>query len=535
MKTKLWLSVLIFMTVPGLDYLPAKAQTPTPDPLPYINVTKEILNSGEIHVGDLLNVQITLTGMGQAPRGPADIVTVLDRSSSMAWGPQCGWNPAVEPPYGPVGVPPYHEATNDHPFVDMLWAAWQFYRYVAINYPDYGYEDYGGLVFFGSATGGCPEGEPPGCYPVPTEFPPDGLPEPVQRGDLPGVTPTMAKDFWWFEHICREPAGGYTALGPGMEIGRDMFAAMPTHPAAPTPLPGTPTPATPPPPVEGDRHMVIFTDGRPDEWWPPDGELPGWDDAYSHTVEMARRLALNEPWGPYTEVYRTTIHVIGLGSVVDHALMRELADPWHWQYWGSTPTPLAANHGEYHWAGSENDLDNIFQEIAAGIILQLAGTDISVREVMSAENNRLCPDGCTYVYTEMMEYSWNIEPTIIPPDPPGECCPEYEWQFDSLEVGEEIILTFQLLVSMDAPQETLLPYIECPESYLRYTNYEGTEITVPIPDPGVFISPGYPSTATPSPGPLVPATSFPGLLIGLIVLSLFLALGAIHFRVGWDR
>ncbi len=486
------------------------AQTPTPTPTsnlpPHIAVEKQVDVSGEVCPGFTIDVSITLTGSGTAIRLPVDAVCVIDESGSMTWGSQCGWNAAIEPPYGPVGVPPYVPDIRYHPFVDAVWASWKFYEYFVYHPPTYGYEDYGGLVFYSNTT------TIPGQYPVPTAFPPGGLPETIQRVSN---DPTNAahKQFWWYEHLALEAAGGGTAMGPGMQIGRDMLNAMPTHPPPPTFLPGTPTPVEPLPAIQGTRYMVVMTDGRANAWWPPGTEFPGWTGPVDQCIEMARRLSLSAPWGFYTG-YDTKIFSIGLGAGVDHGFMRQVADPWN-PAWYASPTPSVAIHGAYHWARTEDDLIDVFEDIAADITSNRAGSDIMVTEFfgVTAGSDHYCPDGFTQVFTEIKDGSWNMQPTVLPTIAPSSA-PEYIWSFGEMRIGDVIELTFQLQITGDAPTDTYLPYIECPQSGITYTNFQGTPVSDPIIDPGIYIWPcgGPTRTPTATPPPTATPTCLPTIL-----------------------
>jgi hypothetical protein len=472
-----------------------KAQiTPTPIDPPHVSATKRVDTIGEICPNSIIDVSITLEGAGTVIREPVDAIVVLDRSGSLSWGGACGWNIDVEPPYGPVGIPPY-TGSAWHPYVNELWAAWKFYKYFIEFPPSSDYRDYGCLVFFGSATG---VGSPPGQYPVPTAWPnPGSLPVPIQRV-LHNPTDPAHKNFWWKQHLAIEPVAGSTALGAGMQVGRNMLAVMPTHPAPPTGAPGTPNPSTPFPPVAGKRYMVVLTDGRPnDPWTPVPGTTPGWTDAYSHAREMARVLSLSSPWGPYTSVYNTKIYTIGLGQFVDHALMHQLSDPFDSIYWDPTPTPEAANHGEYLWAQTEDDLDEIFETIASEITNNRAGTDIAVTELFGFFTGGNCPGG-THLFTDIIEGSWNIPPKPTAVVTPGGYAP-YVWEFDRLRIGETILLTFQIQVSDSAPLNTPLANIECPESMITYMNYESESVTNLISDPGIVIGICGQATNTPTP------------------------------------
>jgi len=103
--------IMAFMMI--LVMASVQAQTPTPTTTsaapPHIDVVKMVMNppGEEICPGFTIDVSVTLTGSGMAIRLPVDAVTVIDRSGSMNWGAQAGWNSAIEPPYGPPGVPPY--------------------------------------------------------------------------------------------------------------------------------------------------------------------------------------------------------------------------------------------------------------------------------------------------------------------------------------------------------------------------------------------------------------------------------------------
>ncbi|MBN1550594.1 hypothetical protein JW979_03955, partial [bacterium] len=436
---------------------------------PHIDIEKILDTAGEICPGQEIEIHITLYGNGSAGfiRDPLDAVCVIDKSGSMTWNGQCCYNENAEPPYGPAPdpncYPPYDHGIQDHPYVDALWAAWKFYQFLVDVPPSIGYQDYGGLVFYGDNN--YPNGVP-GLFAVRT-------PTPVQ-----GLNPKL---FWWNNHLEEEPVGGWTAMGPGMQVGKSILAAMPTHPA-PEITPGVPTPATPYYDVKGDRYMVVLTDGRPNRYWTPAPGTPPpfWGDGISHSREMSRRSALSDTWpeGGYSEHNDITVYTIGLGGAVDGGLMTELAQPFLPRYVNYTPTPLHWKRGEFLYAITEADLIDVFQEIAAAITNDRAGKNIEVREFFG---DTTCTDSLA-IYTDIIW--WNIPPTLEG-DPPT-----YVWNFDELRVDDEIHLAFRLRVDPTAPTNTLTR-LECPwpDSKVTYFSYRGDWEDVGIVDPGLIIGP----------------------------------------------
>ena len=306
--------------------------------------------------------------------------------------------------------------------------------------PSLGYDDYGGLVFYGYNT--SPAGVP-GAYAQTT-------PTPIQRVRDNPLDPAH-KQFWWFNRLSRQAYTGNTAMGPGMQAGRSVIAAMPMH--VPWYGAGTPTPVETKPPIPGNNFMIVMSDGRPNLYWSAGaGEVPSWpDNAYAHAIEMARRLSLQSAYGAYTQTWNTTIFTLGLGSQVDTLLMTMLADPWNPAYWGGTPRPAVANYGFFSWALTENDLIDTFEAIAGNIVSNLAGSDIYVLEIIPSMSG-MCPGGTT-VLTEIVPDSWNYTPTVIPPATPGGS-PGYTWNFNELLIGDELEITFQMAVPTNAPLNT---------------------------------------------------------------------------------
>ncbi len=459
-----------------------RAQTPNP---PHIEVDKELITIGEICPGAIIDISIRLTGAGSTAflRYPINAVCVIDKSGSMGFGGNVGYNINLEPPYAPVGTPGY-TSTWQNPYVATIWAAWKFYQYFIDHPPSLGYDDYGGLVFYSNS------GDSSGVPGIRAQL----TPTPIQRvRDNP--TDPAHKSFWWFNRLALQPYTGSTAMGPGMQAGRNVVAGMPMH--VPWYGPGTPTPATPKPSVEGNNFMVVMSDGRPNQYWTPAaGEAPTWpSNSYAHAIEMARRISLQSPYGTYTQTWNTTIFTLGLGSEVDTPLMTMLADPWNPAYWGGTPRPLNANYGFFSWALTESDLVDTFEAIAGNIVSNLAGSDIYVLEMIPATNG-LCPGGAS-VLTEIVPDSWNYTPTVIPPATPGGS-PQYTWNFNELLIGDELIITFQMAVPTGAPLNTF-SLIECPESEINYINYEGINESFGINDPGFEVGPCEGPTSTPTP------------------------------------
>lgn len=485
------------LVIPGLSVLcmllgsvSIYAQTPNP---PHIEVTKEMLTLGEICPGGVIDISITLTGAGSTAylRYPVNAVCVIDKSGSMGFGGNVGYNVNLEPPYAAVGTPGY-TGTWQNPYVATIWAAWKFYQYFVDHPPQTGYDDYGGLVFYDYNT--VPSGVP-GAFAQST-------PTPIQRVRDNPLDPAH-KQFWWFDRLSRQAYQGNTAMGPGMQYTRGLLAAMPMH--VPWYGPGTPTPATPKPPIQGNKFMVLMSDGRPNlHWTPGPGEVPSWPgNNYAHAIEMARRISLQSPYGAYTQTWNTTIFTLGLGSEVDTLLMTMLADPWNPAYWGGTPRPSNANYGFFSWALTEEDLIDTFEAIAGNIVSNLAGSNIYVLEMIPAVSGS-CPGGAN-VFTEIVPDSWNYTPTVIPPATPGGN-PQYTWNFNELLIGDELVITFQMAIPTYAPLNTP-SLIECPESAISYTNYDGFEESYGINDPGFNIglcdgptvTPTF--TQTPSPSP----------------------------------
>lgn len=501
------LITLVFLC--GLSVQIAFAQVVEP---PHLEIEKVLQTGGTICPGFVIDVSVTMTGSGTAGfvREPVDVVCLIDRSGSMSFGGRCGWNEYLEPPYGPLGAP--YTQTRYHPFVDAIWASWKFYDYLVNVPPSIGYVDYGGLYFYSSAVGDVPAI----CVRTPT---------PVQIGNywdptpLP-PTPSDSKQFWWHNHLADANPSGSTAIGPALQIGKQFLAAMPTHPAPPTVLPGTPTPVVPYPDVQGRRYMILLTDGRPNVAWSPTPTpagnttpLPGpsWGtDAYQHAIEMARRSTLTEPFGAYRDFNDITIYTVGVGASVESQYMQQLANPWSYPFFGTqTPLPTNAHAGEYRWAQTEADLIDMFQQIAAAITNDRAGKDITISENWG--NGGLCPGG-EEIHTNIVPGSWNIAPTIIPGSPP-----EYQWFFPQLLVNETITLNFQIAVESGLADGTFT-LLECP-STIEYTSYHGFPLEQDIIDPGLTIGncttpiDTPTATRTPSATPTNTPTCIPEVLV----------------------
>lgn len=456
----------------------ASAQTP-----PHIQITKELQDTGqEICPGAILDVTIRLSGSGSTAylREPVNAVVVLDKSGSMTWGGTIRYNEYLEPPYAPVGTPGY-SGSNSTPYVQTIWAAWKFYEYFCFNSPVAGTQDFGGLVWYGHPY------DVPGTYPVRT-------PTPIQRHSDPYSY--SHKSFWWHNHLAREAVGGDTAMGPGMQVARDIIGAMPdkTRP----------------------NFMLMMSDGRPNQYWTPrPSEQPPWPTPnsgnaryYMHAIEIARRSALAQPLNEgaggrnYPQVWDTTIYTLGLGSQVDTLLMNQLADPWDPVYWGGRPRPANSHAGFFAWALTEHDLIDTFEAIAGHIISNVAGSQIHVLEIIPSFDG-MCPGGAES-FTEIVPNSWNYPPTVIPPVPPDQNY-RYTWDFSELLIGDEIEITFQMIVTDDVPLDTSGLLIECPESEVSYKNYLGTPQAFEIIDPGFTTgdcdAPTHTPTYTPTPTP----------------------------------
>ncbi|MBN1880093.1 VWA domain-containing protein [bacterium] len=485
------------------------AQTP-----PHINVQKELLTTGEICPGAIIDISIRLTGSGSTAllRYPVNTVCVIDKSGSMAFGGYIGWNPTVEPPYGnnpPFPTPPIYSPTptprpnppyypvypsGNSPYVQTIWASWKFFKYFVDNPPKYGYDDFGGLLFYGSLNHSYPSYNLPGLHPVLT-------PVPIQRvRDDP--THASHKNFWWSSHLAIEPCSGGTAMGPAMQVARDVIGSMPLH--VPSYTSETPTPVNTQPDYDAPNFMLLMSDGRPnDSFASGPGEVPPWpDNAYAHAIEMARRCSLKSPYGAYTQTWDTTIFTLGLGSEVDTLLMTMLSDPWNPAYWSGTPRPSQANYGFFSWALTESDLIDTFEAIAGHIVSNLAGSDIEVLEIVPGIGG-VCPGGET-VLTEIVENSWNYPPTVIPPETPGDS-PSYTWNFNELLIGDEVVITFQMAVPTGAPLNTP-SLIECPDSSITYNTYLGDSVSYGIDDPGFEIGECNGPTSTPTPTPTPTST-----------------------------
>lgn len=465
------------------------AQTP-----PHIQITKELQETGEeICPGAILDVTIRLSGSGSTAylREPVNAVVVIDKSGSMTWGGSIRYNEYMEPPYAPAGTPGY-TGSHSTPYVQTIWAAWKFYEYFCFNSPVVGTQDHGGLVWYGYAS------NVPGNYPVRT-------PTDIQRHSDPYSY--SHKTFWWHNHLARESVGGNTAMGPGMQVARDIIGAMPdkTRP----------------------NFMLMMSDGRPNEYWTPrPSEQPKWPTTgsasyiyYMHAIEIARRSSLAGPLndGPnrnYPQYWDTTIYTLGLGSQVDTLLMNQLADPWDPAYWGGQSRPENSHAGFFAWALTENDLIDTFEAIAGHIISNVAGSEIHILEIVPSFDG-MCPGGAES-YTEIVPNSWNYPPTIIPPAPgdPDQNY-RYTWDFSELLIGDEIEITFQMMVTDDVPLDTGGLLIECPESEVNYFDYLGTPRAFEIVDPGFTTGDCDADTPTPTatPTPTLTPTCAPETLM----------------------
>lgn len=450
-----------------------------PQTAPYLAVEKFAPNDDIVYPGSQVQVVITVTGMGDPPnRLPIDVVNVVDKSQSMAES-QCGWNPDLDPPYGPP-TPPY---TDDAwlPMGHVVWSVWKFYEYLFQYPPIDGFRDSGGLVFFSDPE--MPDGVP-GLFAVTT-------PTPVQAG-IPEPTWDETRQFWWHDHLAHQTiSGGSSALGCGMQYALGILDAMPLHVG---------TSATPD--VIGERHMVLITNGRPNAYWTPAPDMsPSWSDPYSHCIEMARMASLSEPWGDYAQFYSTTIHTIGLGSAVESSLLQQIADPFNPVFWGGTPTPANAKHGQYYWLPTTDDLTWVYQSIARSIIGCVGGRDVRIVENWAGSSGT-CGGG-EALYASIVPDSWNIAPEISPGDPPV-----YTWSFDQIGLGDTAWIAFMIQIENTAPAETSI-LMECPESHLSYINADGLEVEIPIPDPGVFVSEPPGPTTPPEPTATTPLDATP--------------------------
>lgn len=470
----------------------AWAQTP-----PHVQITKELQETGEeICPGAILDVTIRLSGAGSTAymREPINAVVVIDKSGSMNFGGKVGYDKNKEPPYAPQGTPGYNQQ-RDAPFVQTVWAAWKFYEYLIFNAPTLGTVDHGGLVWY--SANDRPAGVP-GTYAVRT-------PTPIQRHSDPSSL--AHKIFWWDNYLSKPLASGGTAMGPGMQEARDIIGAMrKDNPDRP-------------------NFMVMMSDGQPNLYWTPRStpmgatprEEPPWPNtgstnyrSYMHAIEIARRSSLAEELNEgtegryYPQVWDTTIYTLGLGIGVDHNLMNQLADPWHPSWWDGKPRPPQSHTGFYAWAQTENDLIDTFEAIAGHILSNVAGSEIQVLEIVPSFDG-MCPGGAES-YTEIVPNSWNYPPTIIPPAPgdPDQNY-RYTWDFSELLIGDEIEITFQMMVTDDVPLNATGLLIECPESEVSYKNYLGTPQAFEIVDPGFTTgdcdAPTPTPTFTPTPTP----------------------------------
>ncbi|MBN1354934.1 hypothetical protein JXA40_01555 [bacterium] len=484
---------------------------------PHIEITKQIETEGEICPGDIIDISITLTGAGSVGhvREPLDAVLIIDKSGSMTWGvTRC----YIDDPWGITGTEDYaaygppvtmgcpwpwnlSAETRQSPYVNTVWAAWRFYHYLAITPPSPGYEDYGGLIFYGSNS--YPSGVPGAPYAVTQTSPPISIQAPE------GLDPY---DFWWLNHLEPLPSFGSTAMGCGMQLGKEMLQNMPTHPPV---VWSDPTG----PPVTGKRYMIVMTDGHPNQYWTPSAAYlstgPGWTNPDTHCLEMAKRTSLGEPWGPYTDCGNAMIFAIGLGSAVDGSFMWKVADPFYPGFSGSTPTPSNAKHGTYFWVQHENDLEEVFLEIAQAITFDRAGKDIEIHEIFD-ENV------CSPIYADIIGW-WSdddVTPVATPhPDYPTctgtpNCSPEWIWHFkNNLRVGESVTLYLTLAIDPEAPYPNETFYLECPESHIEFIDYKDTPTALPIENPPGFQTgicatdtPGYTSTPTPTTTPTTTPT-----------------------------
>jgi hypothetical protein len=455
----------------------------------------------EVCPGDILDVRVRLTGMGEitTTRDPLNVVVVIDKSGSMGWDGWKGWNPNMEPPYGygvdyPIPTPaPGSPDWGNSPYVETVWAAWKFYDYLIQHPPTYG-SDYGALVFYGSND--YPGGVP-GAYAVRTPAPISQNPDP----DDPSH-----KDFWWHQHLAQQTLGGMTAMGPGMQVARDILGAMKNdHP-------------------DNRNVMVMMSDGFPNRWWTPtSAEDPAnWPTgsnevtrATSHAREIARRTTLAEALYEggnrnYPQFWDSTIYTLGLGGGVNQVLMEELADPWNPNKWSGTPRPDDAHEGFYVYADTSDDIEDAFAEIARAISSEIAGENIAVNEIMPTLMGGSCPDGEPLI-TEIVEGSFSPEPDqIVPGDIWGQI--EYSWFFDEIYIDQVIDITFQIRVLDEEDWPDGVNWgddhlIECPQSYISFEEPNSVyAYELPILDPMFEL--GVCPTATPTATP----TCIPGVV-----------------------
>jgi hypothetical protein len=466
---------------------------------PHIEIVKNIDTVGEICPGDELDVTITMTGAGSAAhiREPIDTVVVIDKSGSMTWGvTRCyiddPWAWGDYTAYGPptaIGACPFPWSnsfeTRLSPYVNTVWAAWEFFYYLSITPPSIGYEDFGGLVFYGDET--YPGGTP-GNFAVTQTDPPISIQNPEGQDPY---------DYWWLGHLEPLPSFGNTAMGCGMQVGKEMLQAMPTHPPVVPPEPTGPA-------ITAKRFMVVLTDGHPNRMWTPTAEYlstgPGWTNSENYCLEIARRASLGEAWGDYTDFGNTKIFTIGLGTAVDGGFMWKIADPFYPGFSGTTPTPVNAQHGSYYWVQNESDLEDVFLEIAQAITFDRAGKDIEVHEVFN-------DSVCSPIYADIISW-WSdddVTPIATPhPDYPActgtpGCSPEWAWHFkNNLRVGEQVELHLRLAIDSDAPYPNQPFYLECPESHITFIDYQDTPTALPIENPP-NVQTGICDTPTPGP------------------------------------
>ncbi len=456
--------------------LPFVYADPTPTPVPRgIDIEKTFTQSGdELCPGDIIDVRLRLTGVGEVEiiREPLNVVVLVDKSHSMGFDGWLGWNPDLEPPYGtgpdypvPTPIPAWWGPGGNSPYVETIWAAWKFFEYLIEHPPtDPNDQDIAGLVYYGCSHSIHPD--VPEYFQVP--------------GDIPILTPTPVvqnpdyqhpdnKQFWWFEHLAEEPMGGNTAMGPAMQVARDILGAM----SAQNP--------------DSRNVMVLMTDGQPNHYYTPaPGEEPPWpisgsnvNRATTHAREIARRSTLAEPLDQggnrvYPQVWDTTIHSLGLGNLVNNALMQELVDPWNPNYWGGMARPAGSHRGVYTYVQTGSEIEEAFIQIAQAITSDVAGEDIAVTEVIPSimGGGSICPGGEVLI-TEVIPGSFNPPPSeIIPPGDINETY-QYKWNFDEIYIDQIIDITFQVRILSEDEWPEGVDYfdehfIECPGSILEY-------------------------------------------------------------------
>jgi hypothetical protein len=136
--------------------------------------------------------------------------------------------------------------------------------------------------------------------------------------------------------------------------------------------------------------------------------------------------------------------------------------------------------GKFYFADKPEDLSGIYEEIGT-VVRDVAAQDPDPSDPAVAMINDVLPD-----YVELVPGSVNVTSGSVTTSPspcvPGQAC-TLRWKLSTVNIGQVENMTYQIRSTRVGPQNIT----KQPESAVAYVNWNGTDVSLPMPDAWITV------------------------------------------------